>query len=364
MPIVPPGVLLTIALELATAASPAAFGRVQASAFGGDPAAQTRFPQHHVVRAVQAVVPSARVPRRTTVALREENDVVGGTDRNYSNGLSLTVAREGSGPLGGIWKRLGAEPGRLVSSYELGQLIMTPADLRRKVPDPTDRPYAGLLYVAASTYSSYGNRFQGLKLITGMVGPASLAAQTQMAFHRYIHSPMPQGWDYQLKNEPILNMVYERRQRFTLLDSQSGWGAEAIPMAGAMLGNVLTQCEADAQFRFGYNVPDDFGTTLMRGLGNLPYPISRHDQTEHRFGVYGFAGGGGNLVARNLTLDGNTFRDGPRVPKKPAFAAGEAGVTVWTRRFKATFTYVVWGKEFVTQARPSRYGAVTIAVHF
>jgi hypothetical protein len=252
----------------------------------------------------------------------------------------------------------------MVSSYEVAQVIVTPADIKRRVPDLTDRPYAGLLLAAVSTQLVDGDRFDALKLIAGVVGPASLAAQTQRAFHRAIASPEPQGWAYQLKNEPIVNAVYEHRRRYTLLDSEAGWGADAIPMGGGMVGNLLIQSEAEAQFRFGYNVPDDFGMTLLRGMGNLPYPRSRHDREHHRFGVYAFAGGGANAVARNLTLDGNTFRAGPHVAKKPLFPGGEAGVAVWTQSFQATFTYVVWGREYATQTLLSRYAATTIRVHF
>jgi lipid A 3-O-deacylase len=303
--------------------------------------------------------------RRSVVSFRWENDVVGGTDDNYTDGVSLSLSREGRGPLGGIWHWFGPVNGRLVASYELGQIMMTPRDIRRPVPDPTDRPYAGLLYVAFSTEYVHGNQLDGLKFISGVVGPASLAEQTQKAFHKISGSPDPQGWAYQLKNEPILNLVYEHRRRYSILESRSGWGAEAIPVVGAMLGNVLIQAEADAQFRFGYNLPRDFGTTLMRGMGNLPFPRTGKDAAAaHQFGAYVFAGGGGNLVARNLTLDGNTFRAGPRVPKEPAFGAAEAGASVWSRWLEVTFTYVYWGREFRNQGKPSRFGAAIISVHF
>ena len=318
---------------------------------------------------IGAQPPASKEPpadrHRSVVSFRWENDVVAGTDDNYTNGISLTFSRDGRGPLGGIWGWFGPVDGRFVSSYELGQMMYTPRDIRRPVPDPTDRPYAGLLYVALSTEYVHGNRFDGLKFITGVVGPASLGEQAQKVFHSLTGNPEPQGWAYQLKNEPILNMVYEHRRRYTLAEWKSGWGAEAIPVVGGMLGNVLIQAEADAQFRIGYNLPDDFGTTLMRGMGNLPFPRSRADATSaHAFGAYLFAGGGGNLVARNLTLDGNTFRDGPRVPKKPAFGAAEVGVSIWSGYFELTLTYVYWGREYESQTQASRFGAATIAMHF
>ncbi len=354
----PVSLLLAIALSVTGVAPSTAAFRVRTTAYRALSATQP-WPVHPV-----------RAPRRSPVhrinalSFRGENDVVAGTDENYTNGVSMTWAREGRGPLGGVWARVGARGDRMVSSYELAQVIITPADIKRRVPDPTDRPYAGLLLAAVSTQLVEGNRFDALKLIAGVVGPASLAAQTQRAIHRAIASPEPQGWAYQLKNEPVLNAVYEHRRRYTLLDSAGGWGADAIPMAGGMLGNLLIQSEAEAQFRIGYNVPDDFGTTLLRGMGNLPYPRSRHDREHHRFGIYVFAGGGASAVARNLTLDGNTFRSGPRVAKKPLFPGAEAGLAVWTQRYQVTLTYIVWGREYDTQPDLSRYGALTMGVHF
>lgn len=308
---------------------------------------------------------------RNSVSIRWENDVIGGTDQNYSNGMALNFSRDGRGPLGGIWKWFGAGQGRFVSSYELGQLIVTPSDITRPVPDPADRPYAGLVYAALSTQFADGDTFNGLKFITGVVGPAARGEQIQKGFHRAIGSPTPRGWEYQLKNEPILNVVYEHRRRYTLVRSDAGWGAEVIPVAGGMLGNVLTQAQADGQFRIGFNLPDDFGTTLMRGLGTLPFPRAsadplpvRHGRPQRSFGVYAFAGGGGALVARNLTLDGNTFRDGPRVPKKSAFPAAHAGVSLWTRWFDLTMSYVAWGREYDAQPQASHFGAATLAFRF
>lgn len=322
----------------------------------GDDASRSAFPDR--------ASPSPSRPH-TAISLRWENDTLAGRDENYSNGISLSLAREGRGLLGGIWEWFGARDGRWVSGVELGQIIVTPSDISRPVPDPTDRPYAGLLYVALSTQYSHDRQFHGLKLISGVVGPASLAEETQTWVHRQIGSGEPQGWDYQLDNEPIFNLVYEHRRRYDLVRTESGWGAQFIPTVGGMLGNVLIQAQAGGQLRVGYHLLDDFGTTLMRGLGNLPCPQAHGGRDSgRRFGAYLFAGGGANLVARNLTLDGNTFRDSPSVDKKPFFVAGEFGASVWLRPVQVTFSYVLWGKEFEGQKNDSQFAAVTATVYF
>jgi lipid A 3-O-deacylase len=297
---------------------------------------------------------------RHAVSFRWENDVVGGTDRNYSNGLSLVASLRGRGPLGWIWRAVGAADSQLVSGYEVSQMINTPKDIRSPNPDPNDMPYSGILYGGVSTLWAHGDRLEGFKLVAGVVGPASGAERTQRAFHRLIGSPEPMGWSHQLENQFILNMVAEHRRRFTIVGSPSGWQGQAIPLVGGTAGNGLVQAQAQARFRVGYHLPDDFGTTQLRGLGNQPFPGSRHGNA--RFGVHGFAGIGGTAVARNLALDGNSSGNGPHVKKKACFPSAEAGFSIWVARVTLTFAYVFWGREFETQERPVRFGAATVTV--
>ncbi len=297
------------------------------------------------------------------LSFRWENDAVGGTDENYSNGISLAYTHSGRGLLGWVWKCLGVEDATLFSGYDVGQITVTPVDTDRPVPDPEDRPYVGMLYASVSTQMRRGNQFHGLKFVTGVVGPASQADEVQAWFHERIGSGKARGWAYQLHNEPIFNLVYEHRRKYPLLAADSVWSADIIPVGSAMLGNVLIQAQAGAQVRFGYQVPDNFGTTLIRGLGTLPYARPRKNgESEPRWGAYVFASGSGVAVARNLTLDGNTFEDSPSVEKNPFFLTGEFGLSFWTRWGEVTASFVWWGEEFENQARPSRFGALAITI--
>jgi hypothetical protein len=299
------------------------------------------------------------------VGFRWENDAVGETDENYSNGISLTYLHSGRGLLGGLWGWFGVEEGQFFSSYDVGQIMVTPMDTDRPIPDPEDRPYVGMLYASASTQLQRGNVLHGVKLVTGVVGPASQAEHVQAWFHELIGDDKPQGWAYQLHNEPIFNLVYEHRRKYPLLADTSAWSAEIIPVGNIMMGNVLIQAQAGAQVRFGYQVPDNFGTTLIRGFGALPYARPRRNgETEPRWGAYVFASGSGVAVARNLSLDGNTFEDSPSVEKNPFFLTGEFGLSLWTRWCEVTASFVWWGEEFKNQARPSRFGALAITVPF
>jgi lipid A 3-O-deacylase len=301
---------------------------------------------------------------RGSVTLRLENDAFAGTDQDYSNGISVSMLLRGRGLLGGFWDLFGKGDREYFQGYEAGQVIVTPANTSLSIPDPNDRPYAGLLYIDLATAMRQANLFHGFKVVTGVVGPYALAGETQNWFHDLIGSGHAQGWDYQLHNEPILNLMYEHRRKYQLFFAEPGFGADVIPSASAMLGNVLIQAQAGAQVRVGYNLPDDFGTTLLRGFGAMPLPHYAPDEPAPKIGVYAFGSVGGAAVARNITLDGNTFQDSPSVDKRPFFPTMEMGASLWTRRFQATISFVYWGKEFYGQQQDSKFGAISLSWFF
>jgi hypothetical protein len=296
-----------------------------------------------------------------TLTVRAENDMPANTDRYYSNGMSVTFAQcvaDHDFWWPGLLAPLGLdEPGRLSRGLTVGQVLVTPTDIRLAAPDPRDRPYAGLLF-AGVVWQRFGERhLTALKLITGVVGPASLAEQTQRGWHRAIGVKLPQGWDYQLRNEPILNAVWERRWRAAQWGGSGNWGGDVLAVGGGMLGNVLTQAYGQVQVRAGWRVPHDFGTSLIRGIGATP-PARDHAP----WGLHVFAGAGALGVARNITLDGNTFRDSRSVTKRPWVPAAEAGVVWRARAWQVTASWAAWGREFAGQVAHSEFATLAVSV--
>ena len=300
-------------------------------------------------------------PPRSAFSIRYENDFLSGKDGNYTNGMSLGLTRKGQGLLGGIWDLAGSIEGERFSTYELTQSMFTPLDLKRSDPDPSDRPYAGLLYLGSTTHLQRENSLHSLKLIAGVVGPASLAEEVQRDAHKVSGSTKPEGWDHQIKNEPVVNLFYEYRHKYRLTPRDAAVAVEVIPMGGAFLGNYLTLAEAEVQVRIGYQ-PDDFGASVLRGASYLPLP--REDRTDHIWGFYVFAGGAADLVARNITLDGNSFANSRSVDKRLFLPAAEFGASLWTRLFQATFSYAVLGREFYGQPEREDLGSVLFSYYF
>lgn len=294
--------------------------------------------------------------------LRFENDAANSTDANYTAGLAVGYTRHDSGLLGWLWGHLGVSDGRRYSSYELAQLLYTPWDLNRVPPDPDDRPYAGLTIGGMTTGLQSGNELQAIKLLVGVVGPAALGEAGQNLSHKVLGNERARGWDYQLDDEPLVNLLYEYRRRYRLAGTGNGVAAEIIPIGTAMLGNYLTKVHAEAQLRIGINLPDDFGETTIRGLGALPLP--ENGTAAGETGMYVFTGAGGDLVVRDITLDGNSFRSGPSVDKEPFVSSALVGLAYRSGRFLASFSYILCGREFGGQGDGEKYGSISLTYLF
>jgi lipid A 3-O-deacylase len=296
-------------------------------------------------------------PADSAFSLRWENDTFGWTDANYTNGMSIALTKSGKGLLGSVWDLAGASGGRKTTVYELTQLQFTPSDLARVSPDSNDRPYAGLTYLACITHLQKEERLQSLKLIAGFVGPDSGAEESQKVAHHLLHESSPQGWGTQLRDEAVVNLLYEHRHRYRLRNGS--FGVELIPMGGVSLGNYLIQGQSEVLFRFGYHLPDDFGATSLRGIGYLPLP--ELENTGHSWGINAYIRGGANLVFHNLTLDGNSFISSRSVGKRLFVPSVEFGTSLWTRKFLTTLSFQYWGREFGSQPKREGYGSILVS---
>ena len=73
----------------------------------------------------------------------------------------------------------------------------------------------------------------------------------------------------------------------------------------------------------------------------------------------------GRAVARDIFLDGNTFKDSPSVDKEPFVADLSYGIGLIAGRFQLTFQQVRRTKEFKTQPYTHNdFGSVTFSYAF
>jgi lipid A 3-O-deacylase len=306
-------------------------------------------------------VPTIRARHAGTFTFYFENDYFGGTDRHYTNGLKASWllsdlsswGREG-------WWRQSLEALPFVNRPEaqknlgiaFGQNIYTPQDQKVAAPDPTDRPYAGWSYFELTLLSKTGRVADMLSFQAGMVGRHSYAQDLQRVMHEWLNDSQPQGWPYQLRDEFGLNVIYERKWRFHARAPNDVLGADFVPHVGVSLGNVQTHANAGGTLRLGYNLPSDFGVQWIRPGGAGNSPVDDDDPRvapNRRWGFYVFGAIDGRAIARDIFLDGNTFREGPSVEKRRLVADISYGFGVINGAWQLTFTQVFRTREFETQ---------------
>ena len=200
----------------------------------------------------------------------------------------------------------------------IGQVIQTPGDLSRSDLIEDDVPYAGALTLQATWYAFNDKEFRGSEITVGVVGPASLAEQTQKMVHNVLpNSSEPKGWDHQLSTEPVINFNYMRKRKIWRWGNPADISFDTAIDGNVALGNLFTQASAALEMRFGHNMPKGF-VYVPDPIGlSMHYLASLKPANPQAASYYATLVLRGSAFAHNIFLDGNTFRDSHSVDKKP-----------------------------------------------
>jgi hypothetical protein len=250
----------------------------------------------------------------------------------------------------------------LRQGFGLAQVFYTPEDKTLAVPDPNDRPYAGWLHVSSTVVASDADTQDTLQVNLGIVGPSAGGEFVQNNWHKVIGVAEANGWENQLRDEPGLEIIVQRMQMFDGPDLPLGLETDLGGQIGAAIGNVRTYATTGVTARIGWDLDASFGPPRIRpalaGAGEF-IPGTREDP----LGGYFFIGVDGRAVARDIFLDGNLWRDGPRVEDRRPFVADiQGGLAVHYRDLQVAFTFVQRTREFDAQLEDQRFGAISISI--
>ena len=314
----------------------------------------------------------------STLNLRVDNDMFGGLgqDQGYSNGflvswVSPNLVRYGDDPcLPRTVQRLNRRLALLQPSgfdeqnmtLGIGQMMYTPTDRERRDLVTDDRPYAGALMFSVGYNARKGDKLRTSQLRVGVVGPAAMAGQVQSRWHRIIGVDRFHGWDHQLHNELVVQLIHERRSRVTRQEQSGGWGWDLTRHWGASLGNFATYANVGGEFRLGRHLPDDFGTAPLRPAGENNAPV-RAPRTSGWSGHL-FAAVDARWVLRDITLDGNSFRSSHSVHKRPFVADLGYGIAIYRGHWRLAIARYHRTREFRGQGEIPVYGTVTLGRRF
>lgn len=295
-----------------------------------------------------------------------ENDTFSGNDRYYTNGFLFAWRAPSYDPPAWLGRLTNGPslffPGGGVTRWGLsfGQKIFTPEDTLATNPDPQDRPYAAWLYGAVTLHSYNAQALGTLELQVGVVGPSALGEWVQNTTHDMMRIDRAYGWDYQIHDEPGVNLVANRQWRLNGEPDSAGRRFGWVPSLAASLGNVHTYAAGGVLLRYGTELEADFGPPRVR-------PVSAGSvffQPTGRFGWYVFGGVEGRAVARDISLDGNTWRDSRSVDRETLVGDASAGLALIFESARLTATYTIRSKEFETQREAAQFGSISIAFRF
>ena len=317
---------------------------------------------------------TTRARTAPVVTLYFENDMFSGTDEHYTNGVKLSWLSADLGSWGQTgWRQRFVEMlpfvnrtgGQKNFGLAFGQNMYTPRNIETATPDPLDRPYAGWTYLEMAFVSKTPALSDTIAIQAGIVGPHSGADDTQRIVHRWFDNPRPLGWGYQLHDELGVNLVYERRWRLYARSLVPTVGIDLVPHAGVSLGNVQTYANAGGTVRFGVNLPSDFGVQLARpgSVGGTPADdLDPRIARDRNFSLFAFGAADGRAVARDIFLDGNTFRTSRSVSKEAFVADLSAGIGFIAGPWQITYTQVWRTREFKSERSAyNNFGSLTLS---
>lgn len=336
-------------------------------------------------------------------SFRVENDRAAGTDQDYTSGVALTlISHDLPGQLRpeclpapvrfhaalvrlvtpGFWSDADnpAHTQNVVARF--GQSMYTPKDSSRTDLIRDDRPYAGLAYMglAWNRRQRAPEEFEVLdtrEITLGVIGPWSLARQSQDLVHDLIGVDKFAGWDNQLKNEPVIQLAFERRYKQYRGTGAiiPGFSADSIRSLGLRLGNIETSGTLSVEGRIGWNLPNDFGSYPIRpGAENRPPSAASAEGRARgatgpgrvRPGVHLFATLEGKGVAHDFSLDGNLFRSSHSVTRRPFVAQAAVGISAHAvfagHGVKLAVMRVQRSREFAQQGPTHSYGSVALSI--
>ncbi len=276
-----------------------------------------------------------------------------GSDKYYTNGIFFFYR-----------KALDVKKNDLankVLGFEIGQKMFNPQT--GAIPDPIyiDRPFAGYLYMGSTLNLLYDNE-SNLKLgvQAGVIGPASLARQTQEFIHRTFGFYTPTGWQYQISNNAVLNLSVEynrlivRDQSFDL--TLNGYGNLGNGFSGAGIGPMFRLGKFNALF-------NSISTQSTAISARNPNAAKQHE-------LFFYYKPLANYVAYDATVEGGLFTTTAPNSQQVALTqnrfvfSNQIGGVYNANRLSFDFSVVFHTKDVKQMLVSHQWGSLAVMYHF
>jgi len=313
-----------------------------------------------------------------------DNDLFGGTDRNYTNGVRLSWISEARdledvAAVQRSLRRLTGDPDslRLVQAvtgfddpstvdYNYGlsltQLMFTPEDPASETQPEGQRRYAGWLGLGFSLHAGDDEILNSAELVLGTTGPRSLAEESQDLIHELRDIDKFRGWDAQIPNAVTVDLSFVQKRRADFLpERRLGFRVDGLTEWGVRLGSFRTVAHVGGFFRVGHNLPPDFSDPRLSSTAYSHRYFDGGRGYVGDFSAYALSGATGRAVAFDATLDGPLLDDFDTGNTREPWI-GELFVGFGLRFRAAELSYVhTWRtKEYTEQRGNSDFGSLAL----
>ncbi|NIJ55829.1 lipid A deacylase LpxR family protein [Dyadobacter arcticus] len=219
-----------------------------------------------------------------------DNDFVGKTDYYYTQGYSFEIVAPAlrKNPVNKLLVKLNNSYSKYGLTFE--HYGFTPTSIKSNVILYNDRPFAGCIMLKSFRISVDTVQKARLTSVisTGMIGPAAFASRMQSTIHKWTGDQDPKGWQYQIRNDLILN--YELNYEKLIYKYAN-----------------LFELNTNTQLRLG-TLSDKLQAGLTLKLGNINSIFSRSEKPFSRnFQIYIYNQPLVSLVGYDAALSGGLF---------------------------------------------------------
>ncbi len=217
-------------------------------------------------------------------------------DRYYSSGIFFNY-RQILNP-GSIFNSFsGAGVTKTIYSIGFSHLFFTPNDLKLRIIDQFDRPYAGVVS------ASFGLKFlkeshsaMSFKLDAGILGPGAGVRQLQDWYHGVIGAKTPRGWQFQIENSPLITLGFDYIRSIKRMDK-----FEVLSEGSIAVGTVFNSIKPGLSMRWGKFQPLGNTTYDQSRLGSIGRDSEKSSWKEAYLFVQAYI----NYVPYDATVEGN-----------------------------------------------------------
>ena len=274
-----------------------------------------------------------------------DNDYFTKTDEYYTQGITLEYAAPGikKFPLSKLLIK--PKQKEIVYGIAIDHYGYTPTSILSDEILYNDRPFCGNISLKTFLTATGNTQRITVALNTGIIGPAAGGRQMQTGIHRWLKNPLPHGWQYQIKNDVIINYQVKYEQQL-------------INGGSTFLLNGMADIQAGT-----HNNKISSGFNFMAGHFNSPYAKAKSKKVSY----YLYAQPQVSVVGYDATLQGGIFnRSSPYTIAAKNISRvtfqGDYGLVLSFRKIYLEYCQSVLTKEFSTGTL-HRWGGVRVGVN-